>query len=114
MVHRTSMRRRDFISLIGGSAAAWPFTARAQQLPEVGFLSDGLPKASLESTRAFRHGLAQIVRDRKVFVEYRWARGKDDPLPELAAQLVRRQVHLIATDGVAATRAAMAATTSIP
>ena len=117
------MRRRDFISLIGGSAAAaWPLAARSQQpaMPVVGFLGGGAPKASLEATRAFREGLAQVGynvfynQGHNVNVEYLWAWGQNDKLPELAADLAQRQVAVIATASVPEALAAKAATTAIP
>jgi len=112
------MRRRDFIKVTIGSAAAWPLTARAQQraMPMVGFLRLGLP-APKNSQGAFRRGLAEAgyVEGQNVTFEFRSAHLKDSLLPELAADLVRRQAAVIVTTGsVTAVLAAKAATSTIP
>jgi putative tryptophan/tyrosine transport system substrate-binding protein len=113
------MRRRDFVTFVGGAAAAWPLIAGAQQaaLPIVGYLSPLDPGASGNFVAAFRKGLSEVgcVEGKNVAVEYRFGRHESDRLPELATDLVRRQVAVIATLGSnAAARAAKAATTSIP
>jgi putative ABC transport system substrate-binding protein len=112
------MRRRKFITLIAGGAAAWPFAVRAQQpaKPVVAFLGGGNPRASVEMTRAFLQGLRQAgySESRNLVFDGRWAWGHDDQLPELAAALVGRRAGVIATAGLPAALAARAATTAIP
>ena len=96
------MRRRDFITLVGG-AAAWPFAARAQQAttPLIGFLSSRSPNESETLVAAFRQGLAEAgyVEGQNVHLAFRWAESRYDRLPELAAELVKSQVAVIASVG---------------
>jgi putative ABC transport system substrate-binding protein len=113
------IRRRDFISLLGGAAAAWPPKAHAQQstMPLVGFLSHNLPDASAHLVAAFREGLSETgyVDGRNAVIEFRWASNQIDRLPELAEDLVGRGVAVIATPlSTPASLAAKAATKTIP
>jgi putative tryptophan/tyrosine transport system substrate-binding protein len=112
------MRRREFITIIAGAAAAWPLAARGQQpaMPVIGYLNSGSPESDTPRLTGLRRGLNEsgYVEGRNLVIEYRWAGNQADRLPALAADLVRLRVAVIVTAGPPSTFAAKAATTSIP
>jgi putative ABC transport system substrate-binding protein len=113
------VKRREFISLLGGAAAAWPLAVRAQQLsrvPRIGVLLLGTPTSFAPRTQAFVEGLRDLgyVEGRTVAIEWKWGQDRDDLLPDLAAELVRSQVDVIVTAGTPPTKALKNATRTIP
>jgi putative ABC transport system substrate-binding protein len=112
------VKRRAFITLLGGAAAAWPLAARAQQpMPVIGYMSARSPEDSTHLLAAFRRGLAEggYVEGQNLSIEFRWARGRYDLLPAIAADLVSRRVSvLVAVGGDPSPRAAKRATSTIP
>ena len=113
------MKRREFISLLGGAVAAWPLAARAQQppkLPTIGFLGESTPVAQSERTAAFVQRLRELgwTEGRTVAIEYRWAEGRSERFAEIATELVRLKVDVIVTSSTPAVIAAKQATSVIP
>src|SRR5215510_2979358 len=113
------LKRREFITLLGGAAAAWPLSAGAQQpakLPTIGFLVSGTPSSHGPWEAGFVQRLRELgwIEGRTIAIEYRWAEGRTDRAAEIAAEFVRRNVDVIVTSATAVIVAAMQATSAIP
>jgi putative ABC transport system substrate-binding protein len=114
-----AMRRREFITLIGGAAAAWPLATRAQptnKIARIGFLGSATAAGSARSVGALREGLEALgyVEGKNIVIEFRWAEGKYERLPELVLGLIRLNVDVLVTHGTPGTQAAKKATNNIP
>src|SRR4029078_1999527 len=113
------MRRRDFIQIVSALAAAWPLATRAQpttRIARIGFLGSASAAGSSQSVKALREGVKGFgyVESKNIVIEFRWAEGKYERLPELVADLIRRNVDVLVKHGTPGTQAAKKATTSIP